>query len=140
MSSYKVVKHPTLGYQAIKQGFNIFAFLFSFIWAAFKGLWQKALLLFIVILVLVSFENGIRLEGSETGLILTILVQLAFVIYVGRNANHWRVQEVSSQNIGLNIQHIGYKAGTKHKMLLNPASWLCAPKALLLQLKSPALV
>jgi hypothetical protein len=38
MATYKVVKHPTLGFEEIKQGFNIFAFLFSFIWAVIKGL------------------------------------------------------------------------------------------------------
>jgi hypothetical protein len=92
MATYKVVKHPTLGFEAIKQGFNFFAFFLSFIWAAFKGLWQKAIILFVVVLILVSIENSIRLEGSETGLVLTLLVQLAFCIYVGRNANNWTIQ------------------------------------------------
>jgi hypothetical protein len=50
-------------------------------------------LLLIAIFIQVSIENGIRLEGSETGLI----IQFVFLIYVGQNANHWVVEKFNDR-------------------------------------------
>jgi hypothetical protein len=45
MKTFKVFRHPTLGFQAVKEGFSWPGFFFGPIWAFAKKLWGYAFLI-----------------------------------------------------------------------------------------------
>ena len=61
--------------------FNIWAFIFSGIWALVHGLWDIALIAFVVGLVMAII--------LVIGIILSFVFGLAFAIFLGRNGNYY---------------------------------------------------
>lgn len=90
MKTFDVYKHPTQGYQAVKQGFGWPAFFFTVIWAFVKKMWGLGFAFLGVIFLLVIVETVFEQEGSQGGALVMLLAQLAFYIVVGVKGNDWR--------------------------------------------------
>jgi len=90
MKTFDVYKHPTQGYQAVKQGFGWPAFIFTIIWAFVKKMWGLGLAFLGVIFLLTLVETAFEQEGSQAGVLVMLLAQLAFYIVVGVKGNDWR--------------------------------------------------
>lgn len=90
MKTFDVYKHPTLGYQAVKQGFGWPAFFFTVIWAFVKKMWGLGFAFLGVIFLLTLVETVFEQEGSEGGVLVMLLAQLVFYIIVGVKGNDWR--------------------------------------------------
>jgi len=90
MKTFDVYKHPTQGYQAVKQGFGWPAFFFSVIWAFIKKMWGLGFVFFGVISFLSFLEVVVNQEGSDGGVLLILLAQLGAYLIFGFNANEWR--------------------------------------------------
>jgi hypothetical protein len=90
MKTFDVYKHPTLGYQAVKQGFGWPALFFSVIWAFVKNMWGLGFAFLGVIIALAFVEKVLEQAGSKGGVLVMILAQLAFYIIVGVKGNDWR--------------------------------------------------
>ena len=90
MKTFDVYKHPTQGYQAVKQGFGWPAFIFTIIWAFVKKMWGLGFAFLGVIFLLTLVETAFEQEGSQAGVLVMLLAQLAFYIVVGVKGNDWR--------------------------------------------------
>jgi len=90
MKTFDVYKHPTQGYQAVKQGFGWPAFIFTVIWALVKKMWGLGFAFLGVIFLLTLVETAFEQEGSQGGVLVMLLAQLAFYIVVGVKGNDWR--------------------------------------------------
>lgn len=93
MKTFKVFRHPTLGYQAVKIGFSCPGFFFSMIWAFVKKLWGHGLAIIGVFIILTLIEKAFESEKSldpDAGTLLMILFQLGVYIFVGIKGNEWR--------------------------------------------------
>lgn len=68
----------------VREGFNIFAFLFTFFWAFYKRLWLPAFAMigFCAFLVFIDSEH-IMTPNSLA------IIQLAFQLVIGFQANDW---------------------------------------------------
>jgi hypothetical protein len=90
MKSFDVYKHPTQGFEAVKQGFGWPAFFFTVIWAFLKKMWGIGFAVFGVIILLSFVETVFSEEGSVGGVLMMTLAQLACYIVVGVKGNDWR--------------------------------------------------
>lgn len=90
MKTFDVYKHPALGYQAVKQGFGWPAFFFTVVWAVVKKMWGYAFAFLGVIVSLTVVENVFRQAGSEGGVKIVLITELAFFVIVGIKSNDWR--------------------------------------------------
>ena len=90
MKTFDVYKHPTQGYQAVKQGFGWPAFFFTVIWAFVKKMWGLGFAFLGVIFLLTIVETVFEQEGSQGGVLIMLLAQLVFYIMVGVKGNDWR--------------------------------------------------
>jgi hypothetical protein len=73
MKTFKVFKHPTLGYQAVKIGFSWPGFLFSVIWLLMKKLWRHALVVISGIILLTLIE--VFFNNAQTS-VMALLIEL----------------------------------------------------------------
>jgi len=90
MKTFDVYKHPTQGYQIVKQGFGWPALFFTVIWAFVKKMWGLGFVSLGVIFLLTLVETVFEQKGSQVGVLVMLLAQLAFYIVVGVNGNGWR--------------------------------------------------
>ena len=90
MRTFDVFKHPTQGVQAVKQGFGWPAFFFAGIWAFVKRMWGIGFAFFGILFALILIETAFEQEGSEGGVLIMLLVQVALFITVGVKGNDWR--------------------------------------------------
>ena len=88
VKQFNVYKHPTIGLQAVKQGFCWPAFLFTWIWLFVCKMWANGSLVLIAFTIssMIGPYFGFGLDGS----IGTLLVQLLLCLFVGGNGNKWR--------------------------------------------------
>lgn len=98
MKTFKVFKHPVLGYRAVKVGFSWPGFLFSVIWLLMKKLWGHALIVVSGIILLVSIE--IFFDNAETS-VMVLLLELGIYIFVGVNGNEWHTSNMQAQGFEL---------------------------------------
>jgi len=91
MKTFKVLKHPQLGYQAVKAGFSWPGFLFSVIWLLIKKLWGHALIIIFIIILLASIEI---LFGNPETSFMVLFLELGVYIFVGINCNEWYVTKL----------------------------------------------
>lgn len=87
MKIYTVHVKPGAGEQVpvfVREGFNVFAFLFHFFWALYHRLWAPAVVIFVVnaMLVLLMREHVL----SQNGI---VALQLGFQFLVGAHGNDW---------------------------------------------------
>jgi len=68
----------------IREGFNIFAFIFTLFWTLYHRLWRWSLLILAVNVVLALATKN-HLLDTNTGSI----IQIAFNVLVGFHANDW---------------------------------------------------
>ena len=90
MRIFDVYKHPTQGYQAVKQGFGWPAFFFTVIWAFVKKMWGLGFVFLGVIFLLGLIEIVFEKEGSIVGVLVMLSSKLAFYIVFGIEGNNWR--------------------------------------------------
>jgi len=90
MKTFDVYKHPTQGYQAVKQGFGWPAFFFTVIWAFVKKMWGLGFAFLGVIFLLSLVKTVFEQVGSEGGVQVMSLALLAFYIVFGVEGNNWR--------------------------------------------------
>lgn len=98
MKTFKVFKHPTLGYRAVKVGFSWPGFLFSVIWLLTKKLWGHALVLVSSIILLASIE--MFFDNAQTS-VMVLLLELGVYIFVGVNCNAWCVTNLQEHGFEL---------------------------------------
>lgn len=97
MKTFKVFKHPTLGYRAVKVGFSWPGFLFSVIWLLIKQLWGHALAVMSGIVLLTLIE--MFFNNTQTS-VMVLLIEVGVYILVGVNCNEWLVT---------NLQALGFE-------------------------------
>jgi uncharacterized protein DUF2628 len=90
MKTFNVYKHPTQGYEAVKQGFSWPGFFFTAIWAFVKKMWGPGLVILGVFVLLVFAETVFEQEGSQGGVTIMLLFQFGLYIMVGMKGNDWR--------------------------------------------------
>ena len=97
MKTFKVFKHPTLGFQAVKVGFSWPGFLFCVIWLLIKKLWGHALIIISIFILLTLMHTVFENEQSHA---MLLLLEIGVYIFVGVNGNKWRMT---------NLQDRGFK-------------------------------
>ncbi|EJL6739193.1 DUF2628 domain-containing protein, partial [Vibrio cholerae] len=90
MKQFSVYKHPTLGFQAVKQGFCWPAFFFSWIWAFICKMWGKGFFILAMIMLLTIIETVFENLGSNGGVLVMLFLQIGFFVFVGSKGNEWR--------------------------------------------------
>ena len=83
---------------AIKQGYNFFAMIFTYIWALFSKLWEKAVILIFIstgLNALFNTADGLFNKTQNIIFYYVELVSLALIFfvlyYVGKHGNQWRL-------------------------------------------------
>ncbi len=90
MRVYKVYRHPVRDYRAVKLGFSWPAFFFDYLWALFKGLWGRFLLLLGLDLLLVVGVMWIAGGAGDGAVVLVIVGELIIAFWRGSRGNTWR--------------------------------------------------
>lgn len=103
MRTFDVYEHSTLGYEAVKRGFSWLAFIFTWIWAFIKKIWNYGLAFIGITLVLVVAENAFAQRGSQDGVLIMIILQLSVVVYFGLKGNDWRNANLKMRG----YEHVG---------------------------------
>ena len=90
MKTFDVYKHPTQGYQAVKQGFSWPALAFTWLWAFVKKMWGFGFaalgIMFLLGYVSVVFET----QGREGGVVFMFFGQWGVHLIFGFQGNDWR--------------------------------------------------
>lgn len=86
LRTFRVYRHPGLGYRAVKAGFSWPGFLFSVIWLLVKKLWGHALIVISGVILLASIE--LYFDNPETSF-MVLLLEVGIYIFVGANGNEW---------------------------------------------------
>ena len=110
MASYDIFKDADGKRYAVKDGFNFFAFIFSYIWALFAKLWGIAIALIVVSTVLnklyaYSIHQYQAIQNSVYLYIaLTILGVIFYIMYnIGKYGNKWLKEDMLKRG----YEHIG---------------------------------
>jgi hypothetical protein len=98
MKTFKVLKHPHLGYRAVKVGFSWPGFLFAVIWILMKRLWGHALVVVSSIVLLSTIE--MIFDNAQT-YVMVILLELGVYVFVGINGNQWHVTNLQEHGFAL---------------------------------------
>lgn len=101
INTFKVFKHPTLGYQAVKVGFSWPGLFFSGIWLLFKRLWGYAFIFFMISVVLSFIEAGFEKQKSLAGIVLVLWLEIGVYIFVGVKGNEWCVSNLQKRGFHL---------------------------------------
>ena len=103
MSSYKVFKHPTEGFEAVKSGFAWLA-PFNPIWPLFRGLWMLFIIYIFFILVLASIDA--QIYGLDDFIDITqannlqwifLIIQIVIFASPGFKGNEWTVNNLQKK-------------------------------------------
>lgn len=97
MKTFDVYAHPTMGFQAVKQGFAWPAFFFTVIWAFVKRMWGTGFAMFGVFLLLSIVQTAFEQQGSSGGVLLLLLLNLGFYIMIGLKGNDWRRKNLETR-------------------------------------------
>jgi hypothetical protein len=68
----------------VREGFNLFAFLFTFFWAFYKRLWFAGFLMLGFFLMLIAIDSEHIMTPDSLA-----VIQLAFQLVIGFQANDW---------------------------------------------------
>ena len=113
MKLYTIYSHPNFGEKAVKEGFRYPAFFFTWIWALTKGLWSKALLLFLltgITLLLDKIPLQQYPENSALFPILSLVLTLAISIFAGTSGSEWQKNKLLSDGFDEVIQVNSFSA------------------------------
>jgi len=89
IKTFKIFRHPVIGYQAVKVGFSWPGLFFSGIWLLLKRLWWHALVFFLISFLLSFMETGFEKEENIAGMVLVLWLQIGMYIFVGVKGNEW---------------------------------------------------
>ena len=98
MKTFRVLRHPNLGYRAVKVGFSWPGFLFCIIWLLIKKLWGHALIVISSLILLTSIE--LVFDNAQTS-IMVLLLELGVYVFVGVNGNGWQVADLQERGFEL---------------------------------------
>jgi hypothetical protein len=105
MKTFEVYKHPALGSQSVKIGFNWPAFFFGFFWMLFSKLWGKAGLWFVMNVIASLIEAAADRstdEGSQAIIYLSLFIAyFALWLIPGFKGNKWRSSNLTSRGFEL---------------------------------------
>jgi hypothetical protein len=97
MRTFDVYKHPTKGYEAVKQGFSWPAFFFTIIWTFVKRLWGHGLAIMGILMVLIIMETAFTESRNEGAAMLALLGQFGLFAVAGFNGNDWRRRNLAKR-------------------------------------------
>lgn len=100
MTTFKVYRHPTRGYEAVKVGWSWPAFFFGCVWLLIKQLPRLALIwaLAVVILGLVSRVTEAANSDPVAQALMRVLVGAAYFVLgliAGDKGNSWRIADLT---------------------------------------------
>lgn len=98
MKTFRVFRHPVLGYQAVKVGFSWPGFLFSVIWLLLKKLWWNAAIVICSVVLLTYIEMSF--DNMHTSL-MVFLIEIGVYVLVGVNGNEWCAARLQSEGYQL---------------------------------------
>ncbi|EFI34110.1 Protein of unknown function DUF2506 [Desulfonatronospira thiodismutans ASO3-1] len=99
MRTFKIFKHPTQGYEAVKVGFSWPAFFFDMIWMLVKKLWIVAGIWFCLYIAFAIIDS---VTQGPFGLFVLIVIWLSMWLIPGFKGNEWRESNLS----GRGYEHI----------------------------------
>lgn len=105
MKTFKVYKHPTQGFDAVKTGFSWPALFFGIIWMLAKKLWELAGLWFgayVICLIVMSVAS--KSQESTAQAYVTLIVGFAYWalwLIPPINGNKWREANLSKRGYEL---------------------------------------
>lgn len=92
---YSIYSHPTLGYEAVKNGFSWPAFFFTWIWAFIKKLWGHGIVLMVVLTILIVAESVFELMENIGGVLIICVLAIGAFLFVGFNGNTWLTRSMA---------------------------------------------
>lgn len=100
MQTFRIYRHPTLGYEAVKAGFSWPAFFFNFVWMLVKKPWSVAGVCFLAYVVLLFLERVTDAAQSEPGAQAVVYLLLAagyfaLCLIPGLTGNSWQVTDLN---------------------------------------------
>lgn len=104
MKTFKVYKHPTQGFDAVKTGFSWPALFFGIIWMLAKKIWVLAGLWFGAYVILLIVTGASNQNMSTDQAIVTLIAGLAYwVLWLipPFNGNRWREENLSKRSYEL---------------------------------------
>ena len=123
MKTFKVYKHPTQGFEAVKAGFCWPAIFFTLIWMLLSRLWGLAALWFVLYFSLDIVEK-ITNKSEESALqevlyLILFVGYLALVLIPGFKGNSWREKNLVGRDYVL-VNTV--EAGTKDAAVAHAAN------------------
>ncbi len=103
--TFEVYKHPTLGFQAVKIGFNWPAYFFGICWMLSCQLWEKVGIWIVMYVILFA------LGGDST---IFVFICIAIGLIPGFKGNEWRSSNLKSRGFELVT---AVEANTKDKAI-----------------------
>lgn len=101
MKTFKVFKHPALGFQALKVGFSVPAFFFVFVWAFAKKLWGHGFGILGICIFLRILQYRFDMERNDAASVLVALIGLCFAVFIGFKGNKWRAANLQKRGFEL---------------------------------------
>ncbi len=95
MNQYKIFKHPSGAFEAVKQGWSWPGFFFSYPWAFFKRMWGLGICVVLIFLML-SFIIDTNMGGVDGNKMIALLAITANII-LGLYGNSWREKNLVSR-------------------------------------------
>ena len=90
MKKFDVYKHPTQGYQAVKQGFSWPALSFNWLWAFVKKMWGIGFAAVGIFSLLSYGEVVFEAQGREDEVMFMVFGQVGVALVFGFQGNDWR--------------------------------------------------
>ena len=94
MKTFKIFKHPTQGYEAVKVGFSWPGLFFGVIWMLVKKLWGFAGIWFGLYVICAIIESVVV---GPFGIFILVASYLALWLIPGIKGNKWREGNLSSR-------------------------------------------
>lgn len=91
--------------ELIKEGFNMWAFMFQFFYLLYKKLWKQSLILFVIIAI-TNFLQYKYLSGY-----IIIPIQLGVTLYVAFEITDW----LSMDRVKTGYEFLGYTSGNNER-------------------------
>ena len=91
--------------ELLKEGFNVWAFVFQLFYLIYKRLWKQLIIMFILFSVL----NILQLNFVSSYIIIPI--QICICVYIGFEFTDWYSQKL----VKIGYQFLGYSSGNDEK-------------------------
>ena len=101
MKTFRVFRHSTLGFEAVKVGYSWPGCFFTCIWAFIKKLWGYGLGLLGIIVFLTIIDGVFENEKSNIAKFVAFLFQIGLYIFVGFKGNEWRENNLRKRGFEL---------------------------------------